>query len=110
MNTTALPTSLTVEFELGGWLFATVHASFIQDVVGAHVMLDGNTMGDTGLSHCSPDNVYEAKWALRNKALRAIKLAHEEAGFEFEADGPNEMHARCAIAKAMPFLTDLPSN
>lgn len=98
------PTELSVEIELGGILFATVKASFIHDCIGAHVDLDGNVLGDTGLSRCVPEDVFEAKWALRNKALAAIRKAHDECGLDFGPDGYNELAARKAIAKAMPMI------
>lgn len=103
MDTTTLP-ELNVEIELGGSLFATVRASFVFDCIGAHVDLDGNVLGDTGLTRCVPEDLWGAKWALRNKALTAVRKAHIECGMDFAPDGPNEMAARVAISKAMPLL------
>lgn len=74
------------EFELGGTLFATVRASIINDwVIGAHVNLDGNVLGDTGLRPFDPNtDDFERVLALRRMARVAIAIAHRECGMEMD--------------------------
>lgn len=96
-----IPTALTAKIELGV-MFATVHASILFDgaFVGAHVDLDGNVLGDTGLQEYVGEEHFGAVMALRRAAFAAVVRAHREIGMEVD----NKTAVRQALAVALPHL------
>lgn len=98
---TATTPRIDAEFELGGVLFATVHASAVHDCVGAHVDLDGNVLANGNLRPLvDPSDALGVAIAVRQEAFRAIRVAHEECGMEFGRT--DSLAASAAIARALP--------
>lgn len=96
------------EIELGGILFARVKASFIDGTrfVGAHIDLDGNALGDTGLietriSESIDGEHNDAIRCLRSTAAIAVKKAHAECGMPYTvADSIRTLEL---VARALPY-------
>lgn len=99
---------IDAEIELGGILFARVRASFIDGtrLVGAHVDLDGNVLGDTGLRETRLEDAADgshngAVRALRQTAATAVLLAHRECGMTYtRADSVRTLEI---VARALPY-------
>ena len=101
---------IEAQIELGGTLFATVKASFLDGarLVGAHVDLDGNVLGDTGLIPSRVelraydlDERFQAIRALRQVASVAVMNAHRECGMAFELADSRAVLS--VLARALPY-------
>lgn len=98
---------IEAQIELGV-MFATVRASFIDGyrLVGAHVDLDGNILGDTGLVETRIDAAVDgerngAVRALRQAAAVAVMNAHRECGIEYTVR--DSTYTLEIVARALPY-------
>ena len=100
-TTNANPERVEVQIDLG-FLFATLHASFVgNDAFGAHVTLDGTVIANGNLRHADErHDAIDRVRMFRAECLHQIRMAHAEIGAEFGK--AEEDLARRQIIAAVP--------